>query len=225
MTRNFIKFGSERKFMTKSLIATVGLAMALTTPAFASIDWSFASDPDPGNTGTLLNPVVISPDAGGTATASLYKGVAGGWVPGGLDTTTQPYSPTGYWDPGKSGYIVLAPPSGSGISSLTVLQFTDGFIYAGVTVSGGTPSSSVISSGGGPGGQWEKWVWTFSTPVSSLTINSPTAPGTGAIIDQISIATAVTAVPEPSTIIAAVLLLLPFGLSTIRILRSRKVLS
>jgi len=208
--------------MTKTLIATIGLAVGLTTPAFAAIDWSFTSNPDP--LGTASSPVLVSPDGSGSGSANLYKGAGAGWVGGGLNTTTPPMSPTGYWDLGQNGSIVLTPPSGSQISSVTVLLYVDTDVFRPVTISAGSLATTILSTGdpvGSFGGQWQQLVWTFSSPLSSVTINAPSGSFVGSAVDQISIETTATVVPEPSTLIAGALLLLPFGLSTLRVLRRK----
>jgi len=73
-------------------------------------------------------------------------------------------------------------------------------------------------------GVWSEFTATFvagSEPIAVLDLN--TVPnGNDFALDDISLIS-LTAVPEPTTMIAGVLLLLPFGASTLRILRRNRV--
>jgi hypothetical protein len=64
-------------------------------------------------------------------------------------------------------------------------------------------------------GNWQEWDAVLYGNPNSVTL---TAPGGGAIIDRMVL----TVVPEPGTVIAGALLLLPFALSTLRVLRRNR---
>ena len=103
----------------------------------------------------------------------------------------------------------------------------------GVGTSPTAPAQLQFSIGGNqigasftaPGvGVWSEFTATFvagSEPIAVLDLN--TVPnGNDFALDDISLIS-LTAVPEPTTMIAGVLLLLPFGASTLRILRRNRV--
>ena len=73
---------------------------------------------------------------------------------------------------------------------------------------------TVVGANGIPAGQWVEYdtIWSLA-PTSNPGVFTITAPSTGAIFDRI------TVVPEPTTVIAGALLLLPFGASTLRLRR------
>jgi hypothetical protein len=84
-------------------------------------------------------------------------------------------------------------------------------------VSGGGPTGTLtpiveIASSGPSGSKWEYGANLGSLNPAQVTI---TAPG-GAIIDRL------TLVPEPATMIAGAILLIPFALSTWPILRRKR---
>jgi choice-of-anchor C domain-containing protein len=69
---------------------------------------------------------------------------------------------------------------------------------------------------------WTQMIWditadTSSTVLSFASLNAPSTPY-GAALDTVS----VTPVPEPTTLIAGALLLLPFGASTLRRVRGKR---
>ena len=75
-------------------------------------------------------------------------------------------------------------------------------------------SFAQITEGTGQG-SWQQWNAAFSlNPTDFVTITAPN----GAIIDRMVL----TVVPEPATMIAGALLLLPFALSTFRLLRRNR---
>jgi hypothetical protein len=82
------------------------------------------------------------------------------------------------------------------------------FTFPGVGVNGGSiPTQDVINLWGNGGGSY---TLAYGGPDFSPGLHMVTAEGT------------VTAVPEPTTLISGALLLLPFGASTLRILRKRQ---
>src|SRR5438552_3170715 len=114
--QNFLK-PQKTKNMVKPLIASIALAFAATTPAFASIEWQF---------NTSANPAYA--DAGNpAATASIHVGRFGaGW-----HNDWNLGSATGYWDLGKNGTVQLTIPnlansSRSYNATLSIVQWVDG---------------------------------------------------------------------------------------------------
>ena len=65
-------------------------------------------------------------------------------------------------------------------------------------------------------GSWQQWIAAFSLKPDDIVKN--TAPSGGAIIDRMVL----TVVPQPGAVIAGALLLVPFGSSTIRMLRRNR---
>ncbi len=208
----------KRQHVLKSLIVSVALVFAAATPAFATLEWQWEFNSD-------ANPA--SPHLGGPgATAAIQVGDFGaGWHNDwGLGTAT------GYWDLGINGTVTLtipnlASPSQSYNATLSIVQWVDGFLFSGdlgYAFSGatqvGTTSTHLIEST--EFGSWVQYdtVWSLlaSSEPSTITI---TGPSDGAIFAGIS--ARITVVPEPTTMIAGLLLLLPFGASTLRVLRRR----
>ena len=197
-----INFGCERKRIMKSVIATLGLGMLLITPAIATVEWDF------GSSGSS------SPAGLGSGTATVTPGRFGtGWH----DGSTAPWSvfgASGFWDMGRNGTIVLAGSSDSGPINFRVLQWVDAGTFSGnlnYSIAGG--ASGILVGPGGAAG-WQEWTVNINLAAGqTVTI---TAPG-GAIIDRVIL----SVIPEPETIVAATLLLIPFGVSTWRVLRPR----
>src|SRR5205823_2440769 len=180
------------------------------TPAFATLDlWQFNTSANPSSA-NLGDP---------NATAQVTVGRFGqGW-----HTDWSLGSATGYWDLGKNGTVQLsipnlASPDRSYNATLSVVQWIDNPIYTGLlnySFSGATlvsSSSHLVETTGH--GSWVEYdtVWNLlaSANPSVITI---TAPSKGAIFDRI------TVVPEPTTLVAGALLLVPFGASTLRLRR------
>ncbi len=208
----------KRQNVLKSLIVSVALAFAAATPAFATIEWQweFNSGANPAT------PQVGSPGA----TAAIQVGDFGaGWHNDwGLG------SATGYWDLGINGSVTLtipnlASPSQSYNATLSIVQWVDGFLFSGdlsyafsgATQVGSTTTHLIESTDFGSWVQYDT-VWTLlaSSDPSIITI---TGPGDGAIFSGIS--ARITVVPEPTTLVAGLLLLLPFGASTLRFFRRK----
>lgn len=201
-----MNLSSERKQSMKSLLTVISLALAFVSPAFAGIEWGFDSS---------ASPLTVT-GIGGTGTATISLGSFGtGWHSG----TTVPWNSfggaTGMWDVGQAGSIVLSSLSGSGLTTLNVFQWVDTPIYNGTlnfAVSGG-PSGTLAPVIPVTGVGW----WEFTANLGSLNPAQVTiiAPG-GAIIDRL------TLVPEPATLIAGAILLIPFALSAWPILRRKR---
>ena len=205
--------------MFKSLIAIMAIAFAAATPAFASIEWQwqFNSDANPAN------PQIGAPSA---ATASITVGPYGaGWA-----NDWDLGSATGYWDLGQNGSITLsipnlASPSQTHNATLSIVQWVDDFLFTG-NLTYGFAGATQVGVGTSHDievtefGRWVEYdtVWSLlvSSDPSVITINGPSD---GAIIEGIT--ARITVVPEPSTLIAGALLLLPFGASTFRFFRRR----
>jgi hypothetical protein len=214
-----MNLSSERKQSMKSILTTISLALALVSPAFAGIDWGF-----PNDSGTYSA-------VGGPGTATVHLG---GFATGYHDGITIPWTmgssgpgASGLWDLGSAGSIILSGFSMSGPVTLQVFQWVGNGIgngtYSGdltFTVNNGTPGSftQVGSAIGGTPGVPGAW-WQFTAglgvlnPGDTVTV---TAGSGGAIIDRL------TLVPEPATMIAGAILLIPFALSTWPILRRRR---
>jgi hypothetical protein len=125
-------------------------------------------------------------------------------------------------DPASISQVFSAPAAGS---------YDLSFMYAGRTYDGGTTTFKVSVDGSsvftvtplsGQNFTPESLIVTLANGNHTLAFTS-TAPVIGydetAFIGNVSL----TAVPEPTTIISAALMLLPFGASTLRILRRKQV--
>ena len=201
-----MNLSSERKHNMKSLLTVISLALALVSPAFAGIEWGF---PDS----------LLSVNASvGTGTATITLGTYGqGWFSG----TTTPWTlgssvpgATGLWDLGQGGSIVLNNLSGSGLTILNVFQWVNPGTYSGTLnfavsdggSSGGLSVVTQIGSAGPDGGAWWEYAANLGALMPGQTV-TVTAPG-GAVIDRLAL------VPEPATLIAGAILLIPFAVST-----------
>ena len=191
--------------MNKSLALLIGLALAVAPRAFAAVEWGFNTDANPGGPGSTV--ITVGQFGNGWQ--------AGGAIPWNLG------SPQGFWDLGQSGSIVL---SGLGLDSpvsLQVFQWVNSGTYDGgltYQINNGPASFlsfAQITEGTGQG-SWQQWNAAFSLNPDDIV--KITAPSGGGIIDRMVL----TVVPEPGTVIAGALLLLPFALSTLRLLKSRK---
>jgi hypothetical protein len=209
-----MNLSSERKQSMKSLVTVISLALALVSPAFAGIEWGF----DNGG-GTYSA-------SGGSGTAAVTPGAFGGWhslsspVPWNLGGVP---SATGFWDLGRTGSILFSGLTGSGPVTLAVFQWVDASspytgnnlsFIAGNGASGGfTQVGSAIGGTLGLPGAWWEFMANLGVlnPGETITINETG----GAIIDRLAL------VPEPATMIAGAILLVPFALSTWPMLRRR----
>ena len=206
-----MNLSSERKHSMKSLLTVISLALAFVSPAFAGIEWGF----DTGPATRPTSPYGVSADLGsGLATITL-----GSFGTGYHFGNTVPWNSfdgaTGMWDLGKAGSIVISGLSGNGLTTLRVFEWVDTGIYNGAlgyAVSGG-PSGTLSPVVPVTGVGW----WEYTANLGSLNPAQVTitAPG-GAIINQL------TLVPEPATMIAGAILLVPFALSTWPILRRKR---
>jgi len=209
--------------MLKTLIASIAFAFAAATPAFATIDWQWQFD-------SAANPASpqIAGGLGATATINVDPIYGTGWHNNdwGLG------SATGFWDLGQNGSVVLtipgfASPSQTLNATLKIVQWVDDFLYYGnlnYLIPGATQVSSTTPN---PiettfFGSWVEYetVWTLLAS-SDPTVITITGPETGAIFSGIT--ARITVVPEPTTVIAGALLLLPFAASTLRVLRRKTV--
>src|ERR1043166_3185401 len=213
-----VPFGTRVNFTAvkaiyKPFLVTMAIVFAAATSAFATIEWQwqFNSGANPAT------PQIGDP----SATAAITVGPFGAgwhddWVLG---------SATGYWDLGMNGSITLtipnlASPSQSHNATLSIVQWVDDFLFtgnltygfAGATQVGGTTTHLLEDTGFGRWVEYET-VWTVlaGSDPSGITI---TGPADGAILAGIT--ARITVVPEPTTLIAGALLLLPFGASTFR---------
>jgi len=201
-----------KRIFVKSVLAAAILTSSAATPAFASIDWQWQFN-------TSASPA--SADAGDPATAAIHVGAFGqGW-----HTDWNLGSATGYWDLGKNGTVQLTIPNlasstRSYNATLSIVQWIDNPVYTGVlsySVPGATllaSSSHLIQATGR--GSWVEYdtIWNL-LPSAKPEVITITAPSRGAIFDRI------TVVPEPTTLVAGALFLIPFAASTLR-LRFRK---
>ncbi len=202
----------ERKQSMKSLLTTISLALALVSPAFGGIEWTFPNANTPS-------------DGGATITLGSF---GTGWhdgstIPWELGNSGAPV--TGFWDLGNAGSIALSVTQ-NGLNTLNVFQWIASGTYDGTLswsvnrggseVGSGSVWSSVpiTTSSGAPGAWWEYTANLGALlPADTVTITAGTH---GAIIDRL------TLVPEPATLIAGAVLLIPFALSTWPILRRRR---
>jgi hypothetical protein len=102
---------------------------------------------------------------------------------------------------------------------MRVLEWVDVGTFTGnlnYQVSGGGPSGSFQAPAGAIPGTWQEWSATINLGLGqSVTITTPNG---GGMIDRVIL----SVIPEPATIVAAALLLIPFGVSTWRVLRPRR---
>ena len=179
--------------MIKSLTLSIGMALTLATPAFGAIEWGFDANANAAN-------ATDGPGSGATTA-----------IPRTLENAQ------GDRDLGKSGSIVLL--RGLGLDSPVSLQvFPDSGTYGGGPTNqinnGPVSFLSFAQITESPGqGSWQQWIAAFSLKPDDIVKN--TAPSGGAIIDRMVL----TVVPQPAAVIAGALLLVPFGSSTIRMLR------
>jgi len=200
-----INFGCQRKRIMKSVIATIGLVMLLITPSLATVEWDFGSSGSP------------SPASLGSGTSTVTPGRFGtGWHDG-LTAPWSAFGASGFWDMGRNGTMVLAGFSDSGPITLRVLEWVDAGTFSGnlsYQISGGG-SGTFQSPAGAIPGTWQEWSATINLALGQqVTI---TAANGGGMIDRVIL----SVIPEPATMVAAALLLIPFGLSTWRVLRPR----
>jgi len=198
--------------MNKILTKIIALGLLVTAlPAFADIEWGF-----PNNSTSVAG----VGDTSGNATISVgnfntgwHDGIALPWNIGNSGGGA-----SGFWDLGISGSILLSGINLSGTYTLKLYQWIDNPIYTGdMTYNIGAGNFGLTAIGTTPGnpGGWQEWDAQLTLAGQNITI---TAPGTGAIVDRVML----TVVPEPATMIAGALLLLPFAFSTIRIIRKNK---
>ena len=139
--------------------------------------------------------------------------------------------------PGSLGQYAIvqftAPSAGSYLISATFQGDDVGYTTTGVDVLvGGTPSFAGVVNGfehvpGGPATSGSSPITSWSSTPVHLSAGEPvdfmvTTDGKFDN-DSTGLQALVTAVPEPTTLIAGALLLLPFGASTLRILRRNRV--
>jgi len=196
--------------MKKTLTRIFGLALLVTAmPAFADIIWNFpnSSDPSPANVGS------------GSADITLGSLGEGHFAGNPLNLGSQ----SGYWDLGSGGSILLSGMGLSGTFTLSIVQWVDSPLYNGqftYKINNGStfPLSFQDTFEPTAFGNWEK----FGASLNLLSTDTITiyGPGgtSGAIVDRVML----TVVPEPATLIAGALLLLPFAFSTLRFIRRNK---
>jgi len=214
MMRIAHNFSSERKHTMKTILTAISLALTFVSPTFAGIEWNFPSDT------TSVGASV------GSGTAMIHLSPYNtGWH----DGTTLPWNlgsapnASGLWDLGRAGSIVLGSLSGSGLTTLNVFQWVNSGTYNGdLTIRvnnnalGGSPRTAQIGLLGADGGAWYDYTYNLGAALGSLDTVTITAGSGGAIIDRL------TLVPEPSSMIAGAVLLIPFALSTLPILRRKR---
>src|SRR6266496_1844494 len=106
-------------------------------------------------------------------------------------------------------------------TTIQVFQWVDAGTYSGALTYNLNANSAVALTSIGmiqntAHGAWWEYDATFVSsllPTDTVTIHAPSG---GAIIDRL------TVVPEPATMIAGAILLIPFALSTFRLLRRKK---
>ncbi len=203
-----INLSSERKQNMKSLLTVISLALAFVSPAFAGIEWGFDTGANPASA------------FGGAGSAAITVGPLGSGWHSGLSVPWNSFGgATGLWDLGKAGSIVLSGMTlGGPTTTLQVFEWVNTGTYSGAltySLNGSAPILGTLIGSPAQASWWEYDV-TFAQgllPGDTITI---TAPAGGAIIDKL------TLVPEPATLIAGAILLVPFALSTWPMLRRKK---
>lgn len=208
-----MNLSSERKHSMKPLLAAISLVLAVVSPAFAGIEWGF------DNNDSTVNA------SGGPGNATITVGAyATGWHSGATLPWNTYGGATGFWDLGSAGSIVLNNLSGSGLTTLNVFQW----VQPGGTANNPYNGSLSYAVGGGglsgtlspvvpvTGVGWWEYTANLGSAFTSADTVTITASAGGAIIDRL------TLVPEPATLIAGAILLIPFALSTWPILRRRR---
>jgi hypothetical protein len=205
-----MNLSSERKHSMKPLLAAISLVLAVVSPAFAGIEWGF----DNGNLSSVAT--------GGSGVAAITLGAFNTGYHSGSTIPWNLPGATGFWDLGRSGSILLTGLSGSGPVTLNVFQWVDpASPYSGNSLSftagngnsgGFTQVGNAIDGSPGQPGAWWEYAANLGvlTPGETITVSAGSG---GAIIDRL------TLVPEPATLIAGAILLIPFVLSTWPILR------
>jgi len=217
-----MNLNGERKHNMKSILTAISLALALVTPAYAGVEWGFDTGANPASATV------------GSGTAAFTIGDLGtGWH----SISGAPWSiygavpgASGLWDLGSAGSILLTPTSGSGLTTLNVFQWVqnagaNGPVYngslsvvvnsgVGQTVAGLLGYSAVGTPVNGAG--WYDYTYNLGQALALGETVKITAGSSGGIIDRL------TLVPEPATLIAGAVLLIPFALSTWPILRRRR---
>ena len=191
----------------KSLLTSIGLATVLATPAFGTVDWGFGSS---GSSADL-----------GSGTATITVGPFGSGWHDGASLPWSTYGASGFWDLGQNGTIRLAGFGESGSLSLQVVQYVDSMLFTGNLNYQLLQGGSVLQSGSfsplaGPNPGFQQW----SAHILNVAAGNEvliTAPNGGALIDRVVLASA----PEPATMLAGAMLLVPFGLSTWYALRRK----
>ena len=203
----------ESKHRMRPLLTVISLTLAVVSPAFAGIEWGF------DNNGTTVAGTSLGSPGSGTATINL-----GTFSTGWHDGTTIPWNlghvpgASGLWDLGSAGSIVLNNSSGSGLTTLNVFQWVQPGTYSGsLTVTVNSSSASLLGTSlvGSltQGAGWYDYTYNLGVALGQTDTVIITAGSGGAIIDRL------TVVPEPTTLIAGAILLIPFALSTLPILR------
>ena len=186
------------KFMkTINLLSLIGVATVLgLASAQASIDLtSFASQPGNSGDGTIDAWVYTAVTNYNASNSSLP--IPGGATDAAYAFKANPSAPSGY--PTVSGQLTITVPTG-GYDYVALHwgngQTTDPYQLYYIGTAADIAAGSVTFNNAQNGLSWYA-VWTPTPNVSS--------------------------VPEPSTVVAGALLLLPFGISTVRILRKSKI--
>jgi len=227
-----------RKIQLALLAASLAGAMCATT-SLASI----AFNPDGGAVIVPGEPsgndaLFFTPNVNLTVTAlGYYDGVSYSHAVGLYEVTSVVGNPTDYSGTvsGVSGATTLTSVTGSLLASANVAPNTgslvNNFRYEAITpvtlVAGqlyavdgyyaGPPDQGVYSTAGvgaDPSITFNYYLWDYAASGPDLPLNTYSPPIIGPNFQF-------TAVPEPTTMIAGALLLLPFGASTLRVLRRR----
>jgi len=182
---------------------------------------SFQLDPSPGSLGSPQ--FAVTSETGGSSSIGLVGWINGSpWTIGSITTsgTIQSAAVTGLGNlfisdglgndlTGTVGWMTIQTDQSAGfINSALDLNIT-GLAYSGAN------ADLLALVNGGSGSMNLTFQFNPGESLSQLTTGSDQ-------IGSYSGALAATSVPEPSTVVAGVLLLIPFGISTARILRKHK---
>jgi hypothetical protein len=215
------------------LICSLGMATALTVNASLILNGDFES------------PVVPPGSANGVLTLAYNSTLLPGWtvVGGAGDNVNLVSAGAGVWPGNSTQFMDLNGfTGGGGIQSdpiatvngwayqVTFNAFNGSLIYPGTAWTG--PALSLQASGGPlqvyngttdvPAGYTEALTYSFTAASTSTTLTfldqSDTAGQNTGWIDNV----AIQPIPEPTTILAGALLLLPFGASSLKILHRKR---
>jgi hypothetical protein len=197
--------------MKKTLIITALAAIMAVTSAQAAFYNLNPPDPDATISGSNASDADVLAAIQANSAYSTYTAAQLGSVLYKSDVTTPPTDNGTDDKEFASSYTTLWDPA-NGSGSLTIT-------YDGAPLPYVSAATWLIIKDGNPGGSW---LWDISDWNGTDTITFGNDPELLGIYDISHVAIYGTAVPEPATVVAGALLLLPFGASLIRIVRKNR---